>query len=116
SQGLVESAAINISLDRQGVGSCRRPIRAESSTQGIPAVVSRHTRWIYRRAPIKVLCVGSVVGVVAQLAAITNAPGCPLLCSGSSCHDFGLRGFGLLGDDIDHPIYGIGSPQRCTGA
>src|SRR5260370_34792213 len=109
-QGFSIVAAINIAWQGQGIGACRCPIRAEPSAQRVPTVMRGHARRILRWSPIEILSVSSVGGI-ADLAAVASPTGAALFGARSCGHNSGLRVFGLLADDVDYAVHGIGAPQ-----
>src|SRR5438067_2403932 len=86
-ESLSEFTAMDVSLQRDRIRPRRCPVCAESTAPRIPIVIRADVcRWIYGRSKIEVFSVSPVIGVLAQLAAITNVRGAALFGS-ASCGD-----------------------------
>src|SRR5258708_9849681 len=69
-----------------------------------------HARRILRWSPIEILSVSSIRGI-ADLASVASPTGAALFGAGSCGNNSGLRVFGILADEVDYAVHGIGAPQ-----
>src|SRR5882762_4211218 len=109
-QRLAVLALVNVTLQGQGIGSGRRPIRAKSAAQRVPSVMRRYTRRVLRWSPVEIFSVHSVSGI-ADRASVASGARSALFGSCSGGHDGRLRVLGFLGDDVDYAVYRVGTPQ-----
>ncbi len=93
-----------------GVGGVEIPIGAEAGAALAPVVVGPAVRE-ESAAALEVLAVHAVIAVLAEPSADARAVGKLLLGAAAGRHVDALRVLGLLGDDADDAVDGIGAPQ-----
>src|SRR6185369_16958486 len=82
----------------------------------VPPVVTAGTAGVGAAVSIEVLAVDAVVPVGAECAAVAHAPEALLFIAAAGGYQPAGRAGGMLGDDVDHAIDGIRSPQRPSRA
>src|SRR3979490_2332388 len=78
-------------------------------------VVVHRTGGTYRSVPIGIFCGGSIVDIVADLAAVAGAFESPVASSGLHRYYSTLGEFGRFSNDVNDTINRIGAPQCRPG-
>src|SRR5206468_6289622 len=98
-----ELAAMDVTLQCDGVRTRRRPVGAEPTAPRIPIVIgSDVSRGIHGRAKVEVFSVSSVVSIFVQLATVAEICCASLFASAFRSHEYRLSRSRRFGDDIDH--------------
>ena len=103
-------ALVRVPLERDGVALGRRPVGTHSAHAGSPVVVGAVPR-CPAGVPIEPLTVDPVVDVVADFTAVLGGRKSALEATGPALDQDPRRVLRPLGDDVDDPVDGIGSPD-----
>src|ERR1700730_5772493 len=109
-------AVVEVTLQGERVGACRRVVRAKPATLSLPAIVSCAACGVLRRSPVEILSVNAVGHIVANFVAIATSHGAAFCVAATCGHNSTLRNFGFLGDDVNYAVDSVRSPQSCTGS
>src|SRR6266700_2943696 len=88
---LIDRAAVTIALEGQLVGFARIPIHPKSALSHLPGILAVSAIWKRRVIAIKIFCVNPVVGVRAELTAISHAAKRPLFRPAAAIKQEALR-------------------------
>ncbi len=112
---LIEIRLVKVALHGDHVRGRWRPVQPEPALADTPVVagvaaIGRNQAVAFPESPIN-----AVLRVIAQLAAVANSGDGPFLVAGGQRHQSALSIPGVLGDDVDDAVDGVGAPQAAAG-
>ena len=114
-QILVDLALVEVPLQGKGIFRTEAGIQPKAGADHLPVITGVIPVQMLKLIPFKGLGVDTTIGNLAQGQAVTG-PGKALFLGSRAQLDKTALGIGgMLGDDVDHPVDGIGSPQGRAG-
>ena len=105
---------IHIALERQKIGFTGVPIDAETAPRHSP-IVRRVAAGIKKTRVVEIFLVNADIGILSDLPAIADSFKTLVHVAATGLRIDALRVLTTFGDDIDHPVDGIGTPKRGAG-
>src|SRR5258708_36100607 len=102
----------NISLQGERVLLGNVVVYAETAMQKVPAVTGVLAGKVGETLVVLIFRKDAVAGTFSEFPAILRCAERVRLGASASHHQDALRVGGLLGNNVDHAIHGVGAPQR----
>src|SRR6185369_13915729 len=91
-------------------------IEPAATAQSAPIVVDIAAKCINKAGPMEIPGIGSVVIISAELPAVTSTSEATVFRSASRRYHSALRLLRLFGDNVDHAVHRVRTPQCRTRA
>ena len=109
------AVGIYVPLKSQRVLGGKGGVRAETAAQTVPAIAVRAADGGLQTFFVEILGIGTIADGFPELSAILNGRKFPMGSATSQDNHGALRVAGFFGDDIDHAVDGVRSPDRAAG-
>src|SRR4029077_3140376 len=106
---------IEVPLQRQAVTSVYVPVSSEPGLTHAPGVKLALIRMEFMTS-CEGLAIHAVVEILSVSGSVSEAAEALIEVAASSGHKSSMSVLGALGDDIDHAVHGVCSPDRAPGA